>query len=84
MLVARGDAGGVRQFLKILAHMPGSDLRQLARAVFLDPGHEQLYGVQVGAAGMLVADAAKKELLSGKYGISAGTLDNAGQVIRYQ
>jgi hypothetical protein len=40
MLVARSDAGGFREFRKILPHVPGRDLRQLAPAVFLSPLQE--------------------------------------------
>jgi hypothetical protein len=78
VLVARGDAGGFREFRKILPYVPGRDLRQLAPAVFLGPLEKTPHRVQIGAAGMLVADGAEEEFLGGEDGIGAARATIAG------
>jgi hypothetical protein len=75
MLVVFGQA------LEILADMPGSDLRQLAPAVFLGPLEKKLHRVQIGALGMLVADRAEEELPRGEHGVGAAAVNNLRQFI---
>ena len=56
--------------------MPGSNLRQLAPAVFPDPLKETLHRVQIRSLGMLVPQGPEKEFLRGEDGICARTMDD--------
>jgi hypothetical protein len=78
---ARGDAGGFRELLEVVPHMPGSDFVQLPATVFLDPDEEQLKGVHIGAPRVLVADRAEEEFLRRKDRVGTGAVDDIRQLL---
>jgi hypothetical protein len=66
-----------------LPDIPRGDVDQLAAPVFLGPRQKKLHGMQIGAAGMLIADRAEEKFLRGERGGGAGAMDDGREFLGY-